>query len=227
MNNSDNTLSKTGFTLVESVFSILLFSALSIGIAQMTMVAYKVAHHNVFKTSAYSVMLGYIEQIKSLDGEDIIRAVDVSVASPISASEVLGTKSISLLSDTVDVDEIDDWLVPNTADPTTLSDTLDVINHKQVLIDIDDETGERQTMDLWIDIEIHPIPDSVGRLYLIDAQFIFSVPVMGQGTDLTRTTYTRTDSKEYVTSSQTIRRREGFNDGRIQLVTSILNFQTL
>lgn len=218
---------KTGFTLVESMVSIMLFGFLSLGVAQITMMALKISYHNVYKTTAYTVMQGYLEQIKSISNESLARAAVLSVSDPIQASNTIQTRSISLLSDTVSVDEIDDWLVPNTLDPDTLSEDLQVINRKQVVIDVDNVTGERIMMDIWVDVEIHRMTDTPGNVYLIDLQFIYEVPLIRGGTVLTRTVYTRNASRDYSTASSMMLHRSEFNEGRLQLVTSLLNFNSL
>lgn len=218
---------QSGFTLVESMVSIVLFGFLSMGVAQITMVAYKISHHNVYKTSAYSVMQGYMEQIKSMDNEILAKAAVPSEGSPVDASNVLQTRSISLLSDTVSTDKIDDWLVPNTLNPGSLSDSFDVINHKRVVIDVDGDTGERQMMDIWVDVEIHHMTESPGKVYLIDLQFIYKVPLISGSTELSRTVYTRKGSRNYATTTAKIQHRSNFNEGRLQLVTTLLNFKSL
>jgi prepilin-type N-terminal cleavage/methylation domain-containing protein len=218
---------KSAFTLVEVMASMVLFGFLALGVSQITMLAFRLSYYNVYKTSAYSVMQGYIEQIKSLDSESFYRASTAVVSTPPNSNEVLQTRSISLLNETTGVDEIDDWLVANTLDPDTLSDSMDVVNHKQVVIDIDEDTGERQMMDLWIDVEIHALPDTPGDVYLIDVQFIYALPLMGGGTELTKNVYVRNGSRDYRIASRKMNHLATRNEGRLQLVTSLLNFEPL
>ncbi len=217
----------SGFTLVESMVALVLFGFLALGISHITMLAFKLSYHNVYKTSAYSVMQGYIEQIKSLDSESLARAATSTISNPPQANEVLQARSISLFSATTSIDQIDDWLVPNTLNAASLSDTMDVVNYKQVVIDVDGETGERQMMDLWVDVEIHPLTDTPGDVYLIDVQFIYALPLLKGSEEVTKTVYYRHDTRDYRTKSAKMRLRSHKNEGRLQLVTSLLNFETL
>jgi prepilin-type N-terminal cleavage/methylation domain-containing protein len=224
---SHSNSTSSAFTLVEVMVAILLFGFLALGVSQITMLALRLSYHNVFKTSAYSVMQGYIEQIKSLDDASLARAATSVVSGAPSSATVLQTRSISLLDASTGVNQIDDWLIPNTLNPDTVSDAFEVVNYKQVVIDIDDVTGERKMMDLWIDVEIHKITDVPGNSYLIDLQFIYALPLMGGGTERTANVYFRNESRDYRVGSRTINHLARRNEGRLQLVTSLLNFESL
>lgn len=119
----------------------MLFTFMALGVARMTMMSFRTAHVNVYKTTAESVAQGYLEQIKSMDNEALFRAASTQATAPIQARDVLTTRSVSLLATGATIDQIDDWLVPNALDPETLSDNMEVINHKRVLVDVDSETG--------------------------------------------------------------------------------------
>ncbi|MDF3128636.1 type II secretion system protein [Kiritimatiellaeota bacterium B1221] len=216
-----------GFTLVESMVALVIFGFLAMGVSHITMMAFKLSYYNVYKTSAYSVMQGYIEQIKSLDSESLERAATGTISNPPGPSEVLQARSISLLSESMGVDQIDDWLVPNTLNSGSLSDSMDVVNHKQVVIDVDGATGERQMMDIWVDVEIHPLENTPGDVYLIDVQFIYALPLLKGGEEITKTVFYRHGSRDYRTQSAKMRLRSRKNEGRLQLVTSLLNFDSL
>ena len=216
-----------GFTLVEVVIATVLFTFMALGVSRLTMTSFRTSHLNVYKTTALSVAQGYIEQIKSLDNETIARMATHTPATPLTSSQVLATRSVSLLSAGATVDQIDDWLVPNTLDPDTLSDSFDVVNFKEIIIDIDENTGEMKTMDMWIDVEIHRLTDVPGDVFLIDLQYIFTLPGMRGGTQLTRQAWTRRGSRDYVLTSRSIQHRPRANDGRLQLVTTLLNFHSI
>ena len=216
-----------GFTLVESMVAILIFGFLSLGVSVMTVQAMKIAHQNVYKTAAYSVMQGFMEQIKSLDNEELQHLASVSVGGSPSASQMLHTRSISLLNEGYEFDEIDDWLVPNTLSPGTLSDEFEVVNLKRVVIDVDNDTEEPTYMDVWVDVEVHRLPDTPGEVYLIDLQFIYDLPLIGGGSDQNMTVYSRKDTRDYELVSDTITHVPQRNEGRMQLVTSLLNIDTL
>lgn len=142
---------KAGFTLVEVVIATALFTFMALGVSRMTMASLRMSHVNVYKTTAMSVAQGYIEQIKSLDNETLIRLSTIQAVPPLTeedVNDVLPTRSVSLLSAGATLNQIDDWLVANTANPATLSDSFDVINHKEIIIDVDHNTGEMKTMDM-------------------------------------------------------------------------------
>ena len=217
---------KAAFTLVEVVISTVLFTFLALSVSRLTMMSFRTAHINVYKTTAESVAQGYMEQIKSLDQEALLRMTSHQASLPLRSGDVLATRSVTHMASGANADQIDDWLVANVLDPDTLSDDFEVINHKQVLVDIDAETGEQRLMDMWIDVEIHRVTGVPGNVFLIDLQYIFSVPGL-QGEELTLNAYTRRGSRDYVIEPHTIRYRENVNEGRMQLMTAALNFQTL
>lgn len=205
----------------------MLFLFLAVGVTHMTLSSFRIAHYNVYKTTAMSVAQGYMEQIKSLDNETIARMATHQIDPPVTVDQVLPTRSVSLMMMGGNADEIDDWLVANTVDPSNLSDTLQVINHKEIIVDYDQNTGEFKVMDMWIDVEIFRMTNVSGNTFLIDVQYIFSLPNLRGGTRLTRSAYVRTGSTQYSTASRSIVHKPGVNDGRLQLVTTLLNFETL
>lgn len=216
-----------GFTLVEVVVATLLFTFMALSVSRLTMASMRLSHLNVYKTTALSVAQGYIEQIKSLDNETLSRMATHEMTLPVTVNQVLPTRSVSLLSAGATLDQIDDWLVANSLVPATLSDTLDVINHKEVIIDVDQVTGELKTMTMWIDVEIHRLTDVPGETYLIDLQYIFSLPGVRNGTPLTREVYVRRNSRDYIRATRTMMHRPNANDGRLQLVTTLLNLESI
>lgn len=222
-----NPASTAGFTLVEVIIATALFTFMALGISRMTLTSFEISNLNVNKTTAMSVAQGYIEQIKSLDNESITRLSTFEAELPLDVSQVVPTRSVSLLSAGATIDEIDDWLVVNTLDPDTLSDSLDVVNFKQVIVDIDQDTGNAKTMDMWFDVEIHRLTDLPGDVYLIDLQYIYSMPGLRSGTTLTREAFIRRNSRDYIKANRTIQFRNNANEGRLQLVTTLLNFQSI
>jgi len=218
--------SREGFTLVEVMVATVLFTFMAMGVARMTMMSFRTSHVNVYKTTAESVAQGFIEQIKSMDNETLQRASVTRSTGAVLPRNVLTTRSVSLMALGADADQIDDWLVPNAENPGTLSNSFEVVNLKQVLVDVDEATGARKTMDMWIDVEIHRVEDSPGQVFLIDLQYAFFVPML-QGATLERSVYVRTGPREYARENRSLIVREGVNTGRMQLVTSLLNFSTL
>ncbi|MCH8527271.1 MAG: prepilin-type N-terminal cleavage/methylation domain-containing protein [Kiritimatiellae bacterium] len=217
----------SGFTLVEVVVATVLFTFMALSVSRLTMASMRISHLNVYKTTAMSVAQGYMEQIKSLDNETLIRLSTHNVTMPPTVTQVLPTRSVSLLSAGATLDQIDDWLIANTVNPNTLSDTLDVINHKEIIIDIDPVSGDVKTMDMWIDVEIHRLPKVPGDSYMIDVQYIFSLPGLENANTLTRQVYIRRNSRDYIQATRTMRHRPNANDGRLQLVTTLLNFESI
>jgi type II secretory pathway pseudopilin PulG len=222
-----NKNSSAGFTLVEVVVATLLFTFMALSVSRLTMAGMRISHLNVYKTTAMSVAQGYIEQIKSLDNETLLRMSTHQVTLPPTVNQVLPTRSVSLLSTGANLNQIDDWLIANTLDPATLSDTLEVINHKEVIIDVDPNTGEIKTMDMWIDVEIHRLTDLPGDAFLIDLQYIFSLPGLRNATPLTREVYVRRGSTDYIRATRTLHHRPNANDGRLQLITTLLNLESI
>ncbi|MCC5846024.1 MAG: prepilin-type N-terminal cleavage/methylation domain-containing protein [Verrucomicrobia bacterium] len=217
----------SGFTLVEVVVATMLFTFMALSVSRLTMASMRISHLNVYKTTAMSVAQGYMEQIKSLDNETLIRLSTQEVELPLTSNQVLPTRSVSLLSAGATLDQIDDWLVANTLDPSTLSDTLDVINHKEIIIDVDQNTGQVKTMDMWIDVEIHRMSNVPGDTFLIDLQYIHSLPGLSDATTLTREVYIRRNTRDYIRATRTMRHRPNANDGRLQLVTTLLNLESI
>lgn len=222
-----NRRTNQGFTLVEVVIATVLFTFMALGVSQITMSSFRTSHLNVYKTTAMSVAQGFIEQIKSLDNETLAKMSTHSVSMPLTPGQVLPTRSVSLLSAGATLDQIDDWLVANTLNPDVLSNTFDVVNFKEVIIDADQNTGEVKTMEMWIDVEIFRVPDVPGQTYLIDLQYIFSLPGLRGGTSVTREVFVRNGSTDYTRQTRTILHRPGANDGRLQLVTTLLNMDSI
>lgn len=219
---------QSGFTLVEVAIATLLFTLVGFGVSRMTMSNFEISHLNVYQTTAMSVAQGYLEQIKSLDNETIARMATLEVSGPVSIEQVLPTRSVSLMSMGASADQIDDWLVSNTANTAALSNSFDVVNHKEVIVDFDQSSGEFKTMDIWIDVEIFHLGGVSGdSTYLIDVQYIYSMPGMRGGTKKTRTAYVRTGSNAYTTATRSIVHKAGVNEGRLQLLTTLMNFESL
>ncbi len=218
---------RSGFTLVEVVVATVLFTFMALSVSRLTMASMRISHLNVYKTTAMSVAQGYMEQIKSLDNETLIRLSTHQPTLPLTVNQVLPTRSVSLLSAGATLDQIDDWLVANAVNPDTLSDTLEVINHKEIIIDVDPNTGDIKTMDMWIDVEIHRLSGVPGDTYLIDLQYIHSLPGLSNATRLERDVYIRRNSRDYIRTKRTMLHRPNANDGRLQLVTALLNFESI
>jgi Tfp pilus assembly protein PilV len=217
---------RAGFTLVEVMVSTLLFTFMAMGVARMTMMSFRTAHINVYKTTAESVAQGFIEQIKSMDGDALQRAAVTQTTDTVLLRNVLPTRSVSLMAVGATADQIDDWLVPNALNPDSLSDTFQVVNLKQVIVDIDEENGQQKTMDMWFDVEIHRVVDVPGLVYLIDLQYAYFVPMLS-GDTMNRSVYVRSDPQTYTLENRQMIMRDGVNTGRMQLVTSLLNLETL
>lgn len=218
---------RSGFTLVEVVVATVLFTFMALSVSRLTMASMRISHLNVYKTTAMSVAQGYMEQIKSLDNETLIRLSTHQPTLPLTVNQVLPTRSVSLLSAGATLDQIDDWLVANTVNPAALSDTLETINHKEIIIDVDQNTGEIKTMDMWIDVEIFKLDDVPGDSYLIDLQYIHSLPGISNATRLDRAVYIRRNSRDYIKANRSMLHRPNANDGRLQLVTTLLNIESI
>ncbi len=215
-----------GFTLIEVMVATILFTFMAMGVARMTMMSFRTSHINVYKTTAESVAQGFIEQIKSMDNETMLRTATTRTTGSVEPRNVLMTRSVSLMALGAGADQIDDWLVPNAEDPDSLSNNFQIVNLKRVIVDVDQENGTRKTMDMWIDVEIHRLPDMTGNVYMIDLQYAFFLPTL-QGTAMDRSVFVRSGPRQYVRENHSLIIREGVNTGRMQLVTSLLNMETL
>lgn len=197
-----------------------IFMIMVAALSSMTISSQRMAYKNVIQTAAYTVAQGYLEQIKSLPPMAIQTAV-------IDGTVPLETRSISALADDVTDVETDDWLYPNTNDWTSLENGLDVVNSKEILIDIDLSGSEPRplSMTMWIDVEIHPVDVALGTAYLIDLEFAYEDRYLRR-TTAPRTVWVRNASRDYEEVTQSLVWAAG-NSGRLQLLTSLLNTESL
>lgn len=211
---------RSGFTLLEGMIALTLFMIMVVALSSMTIGSQRMAYQNVIQTAAHTVAQGYLEQIKSLPPTAIQTAV-------IDGTVPLETRSISALAEDITDVETDDWLYPNTNDRTTLANGLEVVNSKEVLIDIDlsGEEPRPLTMTMWIDVEIHPVQVSLGTAYLIDLEFAYEDRYLRR-TPTTRTVWVRNDTRDYEQVSQSLAWAGG-SSGRLQLLTSLMNVESL
>ncbi len=203
------------------MIALTIFIVMVVALSNMTITAQRMAYQNVIQTAAYSVAQGYLEQIKSLPGTQVQRAINVGTVP-------LRTRSISALATDIGGTQVDDWLYPNTLNLTSLSDSLEVINEKEIMIDLDLSGGGEgvpQTMRMWIDVEVHPVRTQLGEAYLIDIQFAYEDRYL-RGVPQTRTVWVRNGSGDYTQES----RRLAFgprNTGRLQVMSTLLNIDSL
>lgn len=209
-----------GFSLIEGMIALTLFMIMVVALSSMTISSQRMAYQNVIQTAAYTVAQGFIEQIKSLPPSAIQRAV-------VDGTVPLETRSVSALADKISDVETDDWLYPNTGDRTTLANGLEVVNAKEVLIDLDvgGKDPRPVTMTMWFDVEIHPVDVSLGTAYLIDLEFAFE-DRYARGTSRTVSAWARKGTRDYVERSETLRWSNG-SSGRLQVLTSLMNAESL
>ncbi len=212
--------SRGGFSLLEGIIALTIFMIMVVALSSMTISSQRMAYQNVIQTAAYTVAQGYLEQIKSLPPSAIQSAV-------IDGAIPLQTRSVSALAESISDIETDDWIYPNATDWTTLSEGLEVVNRKEVLIDIDlsGEDPRPITMTMWIDVEIHPVPVSLGTAYLIDLEFAFEDRYVRRD-PTTREVWVRNDSTDYALVEESLAWANG-SSGRLQLLTSLMNVESL
>lgn len=119
--------SKEGFSLIEVMLAMFVFSLVAIGITATVIQSQKVAQSNIFKNTAYTIVQGYLEQIKSISTYTILDAVSNDTSIPTVSIDALATGNV----------EVEDGLL------------VDQENEKDVMIDLQ-EGGEQVYMSLWI-----------------------------------------------------------------------------
>jgi prepilin-type N-terminal cleavage/methylation domain-containing protein len=71
---------RSGFTLVESVVSLGVFSLLALGIINLVLQLRRIAENNVYENTGLTMAQGYIEQIRSLPYNELVAAANSDTA---------------------------------------------------------------------------------------------------------------------------------------------------
>lgn len=150
---------QSGLSLVEVMIAMVIFTMLALGITGTIIQSQRIAQNNILRNTAYTVVQGYLEQIKTLNVDQI----EGALAEP--SSVPLETRSISALASGTDT-QIDDFLY------------LDGFNAKTILIDLQERSGHAPrevTMNLWVDIDILTGVNEGARYYTIVIDFDYDV----------------------------------------------------
>lgn len=152
------TASRSGFSLLESVIAMTVFTIVALGITGLVIQSRKVAENNILRNTAFTVAQGYLEQIRSIS----IRDIEDAIADP--QNIPLPTKSVSATA--VSSIEQDDDLFIDGPDPAIVGGTTGS-NYKQILIDLtpiyDPPTSRHPNniigykevhMEAWFDLSI-------------------------------------------------------------------------
>jgi len=190
---------RKGFTLMEILVSMFLFSAMSVGMASLIIQSQRVAQLNVMRNTAFAVAQGYMEQILSMDPSQIDAATNPSSSS---SRPPLPTQSVSAfeLMQVGTIQKSDPLYVSPMASIPAGNTTIvrrtdisgnDIWNIKSVLIDIrnaNTATPTLITMTMWIDVNIlrdyTTTPTPPWLLIKIDFQYqssasLHAKPIMG------------------------------------------------
>lgn len=173
----------SGFSLVEVMVAMLVFSSLVGLLFSASIFSQRTAYGNIYRNSAYTIVQGYAEQIKSIGYTSIEAALDDPV------NEKIPTMALSLLGTVANSDlEIDDPLIFGQS------------NEKQILVDVEidengDPTGNERVMTLWISPEGSRIP---GRDAIeISLQFSWNEPGVSDRVFSDTIRIIKTDISEY------------------------------
>ena len=126
---------RSGFSLVEVMIAMAVFSVAALGLSKTVMLTRKMSEFSIYQTTAHGVAFGYAEQMMAMSLEEIlISREDTSIALAMSA---ISPSSQSLSQ------EIDDFLY------------VDAWESKDIVIDIrDEEESERSiTMPMRFRVE--------------------------------------------------------------------------
>lgn len=126
-----------GFTIVEVIIGVFVFSILAAGIASSTLLTSRMAMSNIFRNTAFTVAQGYAEQIKGIRFNAIKQAL-----------EDPGETDIPTMSLSLGASEAGDDL--EKEDPLVFGQKM----LKEVVVDLEEsESGEiddERIMRLWI-----------------------------------------------------------------------------
>lgn len=133
-----------GMSLLEVMLALSIFAMTSLGISSMVIQGQKLAQENVLKNTAYNVAQGYLEQMISINADDIIAAANDSTV-PI--------PTVSVSSTAVGEGNIE------VADPLYVGPT----NTKEILIDQQEDSEGNITqymMDMEFVVEVNDMNDA-------------------------------------------------------------------
>ena len=179
---------RRGVTLVEVMIAMFIFTLAAGGIVAVSLQSMRMAHQNVLLNTSYTVVQGYLEQIRSLSKTEFLEAFDDPGNVP------LRTKSISaLLSST------------NSATDDNLF--IGVTNHKEVMINADvsnTTVSEPVIMDLWITVTVNELSIPSGQAYEIRLDFDCEVRDRRGLPQVERQVMVRNGSGDYAMESRTL-----------------------
>lgn len=149
---------RPGFSLLESVIAMTVFTIVALGITGLVIQARKVAENNILRNTAFTVAQGYLEQIRSISIRDIQDAIADPQNTPVPTKSVSATAVSSI--------EQDDDLFIDGPDPALAGGTTGS-NYKLILVDLtpiydppsskhpDNIIGHKEVhMEAWFDLSI-------------------------------------------------------------------------
>lgn len=167
-------VSRPGFSLLESVIAMTVFTILALGITGLVIQSRKVAENNILRNTAYTVAQGYLEQIRSIS----IGVIEAAMADP--ENTPIPTKSVSATA-TSSIEQDDDLYINGSAAP--IAGRNKGSNFKQILVDLTpiynppnstnpaNIVGYREIyMDAWFDLTIEQSGDQ-SNIYMVTIAF--------------------------------------------------------
>lgn len=156
---------KLGMSLVEVVISTAVFAIVAAGITSTTMLTSRIAHENIYESTAYLVAQAYAEQIKSIRFSRIQQALNDP-----------GNFNIPAESITIGKNPQSGGI--RKEDPLTFGEAVE----KEIIVDIEkDSAGEERlrTMTMWITTEGEDLGASLGPWDSIEITLNFDWEVAG------------------------------------------------
>lgn len=129
----------SGYSLMEVMVGMFVFSLVALGITATVIQSQKISQSNLFRNAAYTIVQGYLEQVKTMSTTDLAAALAEPVSVP------LATLSVTSMTAQIEAGDLE------TADPLFLN----VSNAKQVLVNIDDPAASTPVY-YYMNIEITP-----------------------------------------------------------------------
>lgn len=163
-----NATKQSGYSLIEVIVGVGVFSILAAGIAASTSFISRTASSNIYSNTAYTVAQGYAEQIKSIQYSTIESALN----NP--GSNNIPTVSLSKGSGTVS----------QLSDPLTFGARI----KKEIIVDIeelDDGTERDRVMNMWFTVTGNNLSTSADALDAIEITIAFEWEVTNRASTQT------------------------------------------
>jgi len=161
--------SRGGFTLIEAVVAMMVFTLLALGLTAGALQAQRLAHSNILRNSAYTIAQSYLEQIRSMSSVSIEEAIDAPATTPLPAKRIDVHGTVGDIS--LPVRLFLDGSAP------ALPGQTDGSNVQQVTVDLRD-TSE-VTMEMHFDVDIEEVSS---QAFLVEIRFSYEAPSLTGGT---------------------------------------------